>query len=172
MRFFLEDQMAEVTHRRKCKGFFELCAKNKKIFAIPPARDRPAAGPPRGPSAALQHAERERPRAGARSARGHRPRAARRAAAGRQLVPGAPCHAMPATMPGPSAGAGQLPAANRGRFGFGNFARSVCAGPGFGPFAGAAALGQLGQFVSENKSRRLDCHISHCEITYFPSLYK
>lgn len=136
MRFFLEDQMAEVTHRRKCKGFFERCAKNKKIFAIPPARDRPAAGPPRGPSAALQHAERERPRAGARSARGHRPRAARRAAAGRQLAPSAPCHAMPAIgrghQPGPASCRGHRPgpASCRPRTGAGSGSAGSAIGSG------------------------------------------
>ena len=168
--------MAEVTHRRKCKGFFERCAKNKKIFAIPPARDRPAAGPPRGPSAAPQHAERERPRAGARSARGHRPRAARRAAAGRQLAPIACAGAIGRGHRPPCRGHRPGPASCRPRTGAGSGSagsvtglwlteltepvRQFCAqcmrGAWFRPFAGAAALGQLGQLVIAEKLARLD----------------
>ena len=73
-------------HMRECKELLGMLQKIFKIFLTPPARDRPAAGPPRGPHAALHNAGRGRRRAGGRSRAAscrptaERPRAGRRAA--------------------------------------------------------------------------------------------
>ena len=68
--------------------------------------------------------------------------------------------------PARPAAAGQLPAL--GQLGH-NFLRDPKSpktkrARGERAIGGRSALGQLGHFVTENKSRRLDCHNSHYEI--------